>query len=197
MLIYSRSTLVKFIRTAKVAEWLVPLSLMGTSITRLFSQPCIFCHKKSNFSCFSNYITGFCVRCYSCSNSFHITCGYREGVTFEINEDSTSVKAICKRCKSKMNKCQIRRNLDDVKMNSEVIAKYGSFYAVGRVICQSEELFHRVQFVDNTQVDDITSCDILVSPSVIAIVKRVVLDNLFFSILLNLNCLNKYKIMFN
>lgn len=70
---------------------------------------------------------------------------------------------MCKKCsKNKASKKEIR-NLIDIEVESTVIAKYNGLYTYAKVIGKHEELFHHVQFVDNTIVDSIKSYDILVS----------------------------------
>lgn len=69
---------------------------------------------------------------------------------------------MCKKCsRVKITKKEVR-NLDDMELESPVIAKYHNYYSYGKVIEKHEQLFHHVQFVDNTLVDSIKSYDILV-----------------------------------
>lgn len=126
----------------------------------ILQQHCTFCQKKSNFSYISNYITGYCIRC-TCNSYFHITCGYREGVRFVVDEQSKQPKVTCKRCRKKMSSKKVR-NLTELELETLVVTKCEDVYTYGRVVEIKEVLLHRVSFVDNTSADDIKSCDILV-----------------------------------
>ena len=139
------------------------INFLSHSLSLSLVQHCKFCHKKSNFSCISNYITGFCIRC-PCNSYFHVTCGYREGVSYEIADQSTQLKIICKKCRKKNStKTKAIRNLCELELETLVVAKCEDIYTYGKVININEVLFHRVLFVDNTLANNIKSCDILVS----------------------------------
>lgn len=124
---------------------------------------CKFCHQKTNSSDLSNYINGYSIRCSLCSDSFHVTCGHREGVSFEASNESTSLKILCKKCKIKsINNRNKFRSFCEVDIGAEVIAKYHAYYSYARVVSINEEQFHKVEFVaDNTLVDNIKGNQIL------------------------------------
>lgn len=67
------------------------------------------------------------------------------------------------------NVSQPLKNGDEIEVNSIVIAKYQSVYSYARVLAKSEEVFHRVLFVDNSLVTNLRSCDILVSFEIVSI----------------------------
>ncbi len=131
----------------------------------IYLQSCKFCHQKTNSSDLSNYINGYSIRCSLCSDSFHVTCGHREGVSFEASNESTSLKILCKKCKIKsINNRNKFRSFCEVDIGAEVIAKYHAYYSYARVVSINEEQFHKVEFVaDNTLVDNIKGNQILVS----------------------------------
>lgn len=107
---------------------------------------------------------GYCIQCDSCRDGYHVTCGHRCGVTFNVQTEDNSLKVLCKKCKSKSNRKE-HRVLKDIEVNSSVVAKFHAHYAYAKLVSKKEDLFHRVQFVDNTLVSYIKSCDILVSLS--------------------------------
>uniref|UniRef100_A0A3B0RF76 [histone H3]-trimethyl-L-lysine(9) demethylase n=1 Tax=Psoroptes ovis TaxID=83912 RepID=A0A3B0RF76_PSOOV len=152
------------------------------------SLTCCFCSQKSNGS-ISNYIMGLCIRCSNsqCTEYFHVTCAHREGVLFELNDNLTSFRFICKKCQ--MNKFyrnpsinnnhthhnstnnlnnhyhqqqqQQQQNDENIELNMMVVARYSpNCYSYARVLECFDEMMHHVQFVDNT-LNNIRSTDIV------------------------------------
>ncbi|KAF7491569.1 putative lysine-specific demethylase 4B [Sarcoptes scabiei] len=143
---------------------------------------CCFCQQRSNNGYMVNYIIGCCVRCNNgmCSEYFHVTCAYREGVAFELNDNQSSIRMTCKKCQM-VRQNRIEKDMSSVKsinnnifpslklnnsneidLDMMVVAKFDNHcYSYAKVIDKYEELFHHVQFVDNTMVNTIRSNDIL------------------------------------
>ena len=125
---------------------------------------------------------GLCVRCSNqqCMEYFHVTCAHREGVQFELNDNLTSFRLICKKCQlnkfyrnsstitsnnnnNHINQQQQQQN-ENLELDQMVIARYSpNCYSYARIIEHFDEMMHHVQFVDNTFVNNIHSADILVS----------------------------------
>nr|XP_046915536.1 lysine-specific demethylase 4B-like [Dermatophagoides farinae] len=133
---------------------------------------CCFCSQKSNGN-ISNYIMGLCVQCTNaqCMEYFHITCAHREGVLFELNDNLTSFRLMCKKCqmnkfyRNPSNHLQHQHNdrrEENIELNMMVIARYSpNCYSYARIVECFDEMMHHVQFVDNTFVNNIHSADIL------------------------------------
>lgn len=127
---------------------------------------CCFCSKKWNCSQITNYIVGCCARCHNsntCLQYFHVSCAYREGVLFELN-DNLTFKMTCDKCQSaKLNKGRdfLQENVIELDLGMTVIAKYDTnCYSYAKVVNKFQELLHHVQFVGRL-VTNIGSHEIL------------------------------------
>lgn len=122
---------------------------------------CKFCKQATTFY-LSSYINGYCIACHCCNEYFHVSCGHREGVVFELNNNVATINATCPNCFNRNRKRTKRqKSQPEIELNTKVIAKYNyNQYAYGQVIEKTSETLHHVQFVDTT-AENIKSLDIL------------------------------------
>ncbi|XP_067137574.1 lysine-specific demethylase 4A-like isoform X2 [Centruroides vittatus] len=120
---------------------------------------CSYCHKMfSNF----NLVNGICIQCSAgkCSLSFHVTCGYMAGVTFETCDWPVPVYITCTRHTANKEK-MYNRNLSEVQIEDKVIAKHknGRYYHC-EVIDKYVQDFYSVDFEDSSYSDNLLPEDI-------------------------------------
>lgn len=175
----------RFIDLMKQAkEPKVPQDLEGeTSKTKLpeslEKNPCVYCTTNTSLT---KYVQGRCIKCSGyygipCSNTYHPTCGHRNGATFDITDmfgkeqehaSENPIRSTCHSCVKDMDKISketkdssdgsiedetTNPDLDTLAVGSRVVAKYKDNLYDGEIVSYEKVVYFEVFFPSQNTVE--------------------------------------------